>query len=99
MAQAPHTLTIKTNRDRRNWWQSPWLRRVLLLLPATLVALAVANQFGQRPVTTSAQSAQASLAVSAPERARSGLIYAARFRVRAISELKNASLVLDQGWA
>lgn len=37
--------------------------------------------------------------MSAPERARSGLIYAARFRVAAVQDLKKATLVLDQGWA
>jgi len=46
MAQAPQTLTLGTNRDRENWWQSSWLRRVLLLVPGMLVALALANAFG-----------------------------------------------------
>lgn len=98
-AQAPQTLTLKTNRDRRNWWQSPWLRRVLLLLPAALVALALLNVFGQRMITARATSAGATLSVTAPERARSGLVYAARFRILALEEMKEATLVLDQGWA
>jgi len=97
--EAPQTLTLKTNRDRRNWWQSPWLRRVLLLVPAALVVLALANVFGQRPTDTTATSAKASLEVTAPEHARSGLVYAARFRVVAKRDLKKATLVLDQGWA
>jgi len=99
VAQAPQTLTLKTNRDRGNWWQSPWLRRVLLLVPATLVVLALANVFGQRPTATTANTASASLTVTAPAHARSGLIYAARFRVVARRQLRKASLVLDQGWA
>lgn len=32
-------------------------------------------------------------------RARGGLIYAARFRIDAVRELKKATLVLDPGWA
>lgn len=99
MAQAPQTLTLKTNRDRRNWWQSPWLRRVLLLVPSALVVLALLNLFGQRMATAGAGSAEATLSVTAPQRARSGLIYAARFRVSAVEDLKKATLVLDQGWA
>jgi len=99
VAQAPQTLTLKTNRDRRNWWQSPWLRRVFLLAPVALVVLALLNLFGQRMVTARATSAEASLWVTAPERARSGLIYAARFRVVARTEVKKATLVLDRGWA
>jgi len=98
-AQAPQTLTLKTHRDRRNWWQSPWVRRVLLLLPTAFVALALANVFGQRMVTVSAAAPAARLSVTAPAHARSGLVYAARFRVDAIRDLKKASLVLDAGWA
>ncbi len=99
MAQAPQTLTLKTNRDRGNWWQSSWLRRILLLAPLTLVVLALLNVFGQRMVTARATAPRASLTVTAPERARSGVIYAARFRIVAVRDLKNAKLVLDQGWA
>ena len=99
VAQAPQTLTLKTNRARQNWWQSRWLRRTLLLLPAALVVLALLNMFGQRMLTTRATSAEASLSISAPERARSGVIYAARFRVVAREDIKKATLLLDQGWA
>ena len=99
MAQAPQTLTLKTNRDRCNWWQSPWLRRALLLAPSGLVVLALLNVFGQRMVTARASVAEATLSVTAPERARSGVIYAARFRIIALREVRKARLVLDQGWA
>ena len=99
VAAAPDTLTLKTNRDRRNWWQSQWLRRGLLLIPAALVALGLANVFGQRPASASVSSPVARLTLSAPTHVRSGLIYAARFRVDAVQELRQASLLLDQGWA
>jgi hypothetical protein len=99
VAAAPDTLTLKTNRDRRNWWQSPWLRRTLLLFPVALVALALLNLFGQSPTTAEASSPEARLTVEAPTHARSGLIYAAQFRVDAVEELKKASLLLDGGWA
>jgi hypothetical protein len=99
VTQAPQTLTLKTNRDRRNWWQSPWLRRVLLLVPSTLVLLALLNVFGQRMVTSRVTSPEVTLAVTAPKHARSGVIYAARFRIVARREVKKATLVLDQGWA
>lgn len=99
MAQAPQTLTLKTNRDRDNWWQSSWLRRVLLVVPCALVVLALANALGQRMITDRALSPEATLSVTAPTHARSGLIYAARFRVAARREVRNATLVLDPGWA
>jgi hypothetical protein len=96
---APETLTLKTNRDRQNWWQSVWIRRVLLFLPAVIVVAGLADLLGQRPSTARASDASARLSVSAPTHARSGLIYAARFRIEALKELKQATLILDPGWA
>jgi hypothetical protein len=96
---APDTLTLKTHRDRKNWWQSSWVRRVLLLIPAALVVLALFNVFGQRPVSDAATSPGARLTVVAPTHARSGLIYAARFRIDARQDIKKATLVISPGWA
>jgi hypothetical protein len=61
--------------------------------------LALLNVFGQRPQTSSASSAAARLEVYAPTHARSGVVYAARFTVDAVRELKKAILILDPGWA
>ena len=99
VASAHQTLTLKTHRDRKNWWQSVWIRRLLLLIPAVLVVLALLNAFGQRPAKTAVGGADARLTVVAPTRARSGLIYAARFRTDARHELKKARLVIAPGWA
>jgi len=55
--------------------------------------------FGQRPVTQTAAVPSASLDLYAPERLRSGLLWSARFHIRANQELKQATLVLDPGWA
>jgi hypothetical protein len=99
MASAPETLTLEIHRDPRFWWQSPWVRRVLLLVPIALVIAALLDLFGQRPVTSRATGTQATLSVTAPTHARSGLIYAARFRIDAAQALTKATLVLDPGWA
>jgi hypothetical protein len=99
VAAAPDGLLLKTSRDRQNWWQSPWIRRILLVVPIALALAGLLNQFGQHPTTTTAAAAPAKLTVVAPTRGRSGLIYAARFRVDAVQELKDARLVLDGGWA
>lgn len=99
MASAPHGLTLKTSRDRTNWWQSVWIRRALLLIPVGLMVAGLANWFGQRPVTSAVTGGSAKLTVFAPTSGRSGVIYAARFRIDAIQELKQATLVLDGGWA
>jgi len=99
VASAPQTLTLPTNRDRDHWWQSSWLRRVLLLVPVAIVVLGLLNEFGQRPVTSSASGPAAKLTVYAPVHARSGIVYAARFRVDARRDLKKTTLVLASGWA
>jgi uncharacterized protein (DUF697 family) len=99
VATAPQELTLKTHRDRKNWWQSVWIRRVLLLVPIALIVAGLANLFGQRPTDSVAAGAAAKLTVVAPTHGRSGIIYAARFRIDARQELKKATLVLDAGWA
>ncbi|MDX6425675.1 MAG: hypothetical protein QOD52_1080 [Gaiellaceae bacterium] len=99
MATAPQALTLETNRDRKNWWQSVWIRRALLALPTLLVLVGLANLFGQRPTSTVVTGSAAKLTVVAPTHGPSGLIYAARFRIDAIKELKHATLLLDGGWA
>lgn len=96
---APAGLTLTTNRDRERWWQSVWIRRVLLLVPLALVVAALLNVFGQHATASVVNGDRAKLTVFAPTHARSGLIYAARFRVDAKQELKKATLVLDGGWA
>jgi len=99
VAAAPDTLTLKTHRDqvgRRNY---VWIRRALLSLLVVIVVAALLDLFGQRPATSTAASSVARLQVYAPIDARSGLVYAARFRVDARQELKNATLVLWPGWA
>jgi hypothetical protein len=99
VATAPQALTLETNRDRKNWWQSVWIRRALLVLPTLLVLVGLSNRFGQRPSSTAVTGGAAKLTVVAPTHGRSGLIYAARFRIDAIKELKHATLLLDGGWA
>jgi FlaG/FlaF family flagellin (archaellin) len=75
------------------------LRRGLLLLPITVVVAALFNVFGQAPVSSTAAAPAAKLTVDAPVHGRSGLIYAARFRIDAFRSLTKATLILDSGWA
>ena len=69
------------------------------MIPVAIVALGLLNTFGQRPVTSSARGAAARLTVYAPAHGRSGVSYAARFRIDAAVDLKSATLVLSPGWA
>ena len=99
MASPPDTLTLETHRDQEGRRGDIWIRRAFLTLLTLVLALGLLNAFGQRPVTSSAASTSARLQVYAPVRARSGLVYAARFRIDALRELKHATLILWPGWA
>jgi hypothetical protein len=96
---APDTLTLKTHRDQEGRRGYVWIRRALLTLLGLVLVAALLNAFGQRPETSTAATNAAKLSVYAPVHARSGLVYAARFRVDARQEIKNARLVLWPGWA
>lgn len=99
MATAPDTLTLKTHRDQEGRRGYVWVRRALLVLLVAVVGAGLLNAFGQRPTTSTAAGPAARLRVYAPVHARSGLVYAARFRIDARQELKAATLILWPGWA
>lgn len=99
MASAPDTLTLKRHRDLAGRDAYTRIRRGILAALAAVLVLALLNEFGQRPHTSVATAEAAKLSVYAPTRARSGLVYAARFRIDARRELKDAQLVLSPGWA
>ena len=70
-----------------------------MLLIAAIGVLGLTNLFGQHPSTATASSPAATLKLYAPTHLRGGLLYMARFRVTAHTDLKQATLVLDPGWA
>ena len=97
MADTPAFLTLRRNRDRAGRTEVR-VRRVLVALVCALLLAGLLNVFGQRPATSEAGTAAASLKVYAPKHVRGGLYYEARFTVTARHELKNAQLVLNSGW-
>ena len=98
MAETPAFLTLRRNRDRAGRHELP-IRRVLLTLTGLILVAGLLNVFGQRPETSRAAVPDASLKVYAANKVRGGLYYQARFTVTARSDIKNATLVLDSGWA
>ena len=98
MAGVPDQLTLRRNRDRESARDIVG-RRIGVVLLSGFLALGLLNVFGQRPTTTAAAASAAQLSVYAPTHVRSGLYYEARVHVRANRDLKNATLVLDSGWA
>jgi hypothetical protein len=98
MADTPDYLSVRHNRDEAGRRETP-IRRALLALVALVCLAGLLNLFGQRPETSKAEVSAASLKVYAASRVRGGLLYEARFTVTARRDLKDATLVLDPGWA
>ncbi len=100
MADIPDSLVLKRHRDLVGIRPYGVLARWIILGLITVAAiLGLLNVFGQRPVTTVASAPAATLKLYAPEHLRSGLLWSARFHIYANEELKQATLVLDPGWA
>ena len=96
--RAPDGLTLKRNRDLRGRSGHAWYRRAVLSLITLLPVLALFNVFGQRPSTTAAHGSAADLAVTAPARLRSGLIFQVRVQVTAHQDIAKPQLIFDPGW-
>jgi hypothetical protein len=71
---------------------------VILSAIALFSVLGLLNVFGQRPTTSSASTRIAHFQLYAPTRLRGGLLFSARFRIDAVRDVKDATLVLDPGW-
>jgi hypothetical protein len=99
MADRPDYLVLQRHRDLVGRRQEHWVRRVLVAVLAAFLILGLVNVFGQRPATSTAASPEAELEVYAPAHVRGGLYYEARFTIEARRELRQATLVLDPGWA
>jgi hypothetical protein len=99
-AEAPDYLQLERHRD----WQGRRLDAVIaragLALICVIPVLGLLDVFGQSPsVKTVADPAGAvTLQLSAPASVRGGLLFEARFDIRAKQGIKNAVLVLDSGW-
>jgi hypothetical protein len=96
--EQPDGIVLKRMRDMEGRGWHRWVRRSLLALVALFVLAGLLNAFGQRPSSATASNADASLKVYGPTRVRSGLLWQARFTIHANRELKDAQLVLSQGW-
>jgi len=99
VADQPDAIVLKRHRDLEGRNHYIWIRRGILLIVLAIPVVALFNVFGQRPATSFAANPVASLKVYSPTNLRGGLLFSARFHIRARQELKDAILVLDTGWA
>lgn len=91
-------LTLRHDRDLEGRGWQVWMRRGLMLLPAGICLIALLGVVGQTPATSSAASSAAVLGLRAPERLRGGLLFEARFDIRARTDIADARLLLGTGW-
>jgi hypothetical protein len=98
--QAPELIDLRRHRDYEGRGIEHWLPPALLCLTALIPLLALFNVFGQSPEVKKVANPNgaATLELSAPTKVRSGLIFQARFDIRANRDIKDAVLVLDSGW-
>jgi len=98
VADIPHQIVLKRDRDLEGRAWEIWVRRGLFGLLPIVALLGLLNLFGQHPTTTTRSGSGASLKLYAPPRVRSGVLYQARFHIAAQRDLKHATLVLSPGW-
>ena len=99
MADVPDTIDLDRHRELASWGYNRPIRYIVLALGCTILVLGLFNVFGQKPRTWNADSTQASLELYAPSHVRGGLLYEARFTIRAHQALTHAVLQLSPGWA
>jgi hypothetical protein len=99
--QIPDFIVLKRHRDFEGRKFEMWLPRILMSLVAVVPVVALFNVFGQAPSVEKVANPNgvATLELSAPKTVRSGLLFQARFDIRAQKDIKDAVLVLDSGWA
>jgi hypothetical protein len=98
VADVPDRIVLKTHRDLESWVYNRPIRYAILAVIGAVIVLGVFNVFGQRPSTTTVDSSAASLEVYAPGHLRGGLLWEARFTIRAHEDLTHAVLQLEPGW-
>jgi len=98
VADQPDGIVLRRHRDLQGRRWHPWLRRGLLGLIALVLVLALFDVFGQETSTTRAEASAATLSVSAPGAVRGGLLFQARITTEVHTDLRDATLVLNQAW-
>lgn len=98
MADQPDGIVLRRHRDLEGRRWHPWLRRASLGLIALVLVLGLLDVFGQETSTTRAEAGAATLSVSAPSAVRGGLLFQARITTEVHTDLREATLVLNQAW-
>ena len=96
-SRPPDGISLEAHRDHDHPVERA-ARWVFFAAVAALAAAALADVFGQRPSTATADAPAATLRVKAPTALRGGLVFQARFEVAAHHRIRRPTLVLGAGW-
>jgi hypothetical protein len=99
MAETPDLIVLRRHRDLAGRRKGIYWRRALIAVLGAFLVAGLAGVFGQPPEDLAADGAAARLELSVPSHLRGGLLYQARFTIRAHRTLTNALLQLSPGWA
>ena len=99
-AEAPDYLDLRRHRDLEGRRYQRTVPNILFALICLIPLAAVFNVFGQKPDVQKVANPNgvATLELTAPTAVRSGLLWQARFDIRANKDIRDAVLVLDSGW-
>jgi hypothetical protein len=99
MSELDERLDLGRMRDLRGRYAHAWVRRVLIVLLAAPVVLALSGALGQRTSTLrAAGGGGAQLQVDVPDTLRAGLLWRGRIIVRAQLDIKLPRIILGDGW-
>jgi hypothetical protein len=94
----PEGIVLRRHLDLGRRTGQRYTRRAILGLVILVPILGIFNLFGQRPHTETLSTNHATLSVYSPTALRGGLLFTARFHIKAKTDLKRTLLVLDPGW-
>jgi hypothetical protein len=98
MSKLPQTLERGRHVELKGRRNEIFLRRGGLVLLAALAAAGLAGVFGQSPTSAHAEGDGVRVSISSPTAVRGGLLWQAKFEIKARKEIKDARLLLDPGW-
>jgi hypothetical protein len=98
VADYPDHLSAGRHRDMEGREHQPWVRRAAITGFVVLLALALANVFGQRSATSRAAGTGADVEVRGPTKVRGGLLFQQRITVHATRDIQYPRIVLGTGF-
>jgi len=94
----PPGIDIKRHADLAGRLHHPRWRRFALAVITAVPVIALFNVFGQRTLSSRADSPRASLLVKSPSHVRGGLIFTTEIVVTPHRKIRNAEIYFSNGW-